>query len=87
MDKLTKAIDRIWELREKIAWRELTPWEQETLVIKELDEIHRDLNDLKSNRAFKVNLDNRGDVVENVKDKPTDKSFYSCAHLFKKEQP
>lgn len=61
MDKLTKAIDRIWELREGVAWRELTPWEQETLIIRELDEIHRDLNDLKSNRAFKVTLPKKKD--------------------------
>lgn len=47
MTKITKLIDRIYELREKVAWRELTVWERETLIVKELDEIHKELKELK----------------------------------------
>lgn len=47
MTKITLLIDRIYELREKVAWRELTTWEQEILIVKELDEIYRELKELK----------------------------------------
>lgn len=40
-------------------------------------------NSLTWGRENMVQLNNFNDPVENIKDKPTDKDFYDCSHLFK----
>ena len=45
MTNLVEIINKVWDLRERVAWRELTPWEQEALLVKELDAIYRVLRE------------------------------------------
>lgn len=43
-------------------------------------------NSLTWGRENIVQLNNFNDRVENIKDKPTDKDFYNCSHLFKGDE-